>query len=91
MAYEMEDIRTGQEIFYYLLEHHELSEEAQERLFRSYAENERVQNLVKSQGEFTDGGFGMVEDNNSSLLAAVGSVVAFIFAPLGFEIGRAHV
>lgn len=51
MAYEMEDIRTGQEIFYYLLEHHELSEEAQERLFRSYAENERVQNLVKSQGE----------------------------------------
>ncbi len=33
---------------------------------------------------FTDGGFGMVEDNNSSLLAAVGSVVAFIFAPLGF-------
>ena len=41
MAYEMEDIRTGQEIFYYLLEHHEMSEEAQERLFRSYAENER--------------------------------------------------
>ena len=51
MAYEMEDIRTGQEIFYYLLEHHELSEEAQERLFRGYAENERIQNLVKSQGE----------------------------------------
>lgn len=51
MAYEMEDIRTGQEIFYYLLEHHEMSEEAQERLFRSYAENERIQNLVKSQGD----------------------------------------
>ena len=33
---------------------------------------------------FTDGAFGMVEDNNSSLLAAVGSAVAFIFAPLGF-------
>ena len=30
MAYEIEDIRTSQEIFYYLLEHHELSEEAQE-------------------------------------------------------------
>lgn len=51
MAYEMEEIRTGQEIFYYLLEHHEMSEEAQERLFRSYAENERIQNLVKSQGD----------------------------------------
>lgn len=51
MAYEMEEIRTGQEIFYYLLEHHDLSEEAQERLFRGYAENERIQNLVKSQGE----------------------------------------
>ena len=51
MAYEIEDIRTSQEIFYYLLEHHEMSEEAQERLFRGYAENERIQNLVKSQGE----------------------------------------
>ena len=51
MAYEMEDIRIGQEIFYYLLEHHEMSEEAQERLFRCYAENERIQNLVKSQGD----------------------------------------
>lgn len=51
MAYEMEEIRIGQEIFYYLLEHHEMSEEAQERLFRSYAENERIQNLVKSQGD----------------------------------------
>lgn len=51
MAYEMDEIRTGQEIFYYLLEHHELSEEAQDRLYRGYAENERIQNLVKSQGE----------------------------------------
>jgi len=51
MAYEIEDIRAAQEIFYYLLEHHELSEEAQERMFRGYAENERIQNLVKSQGD----------------------------------------
>lgn len=51
MAYEAEEIRTSQEIFYYLLEHHELGDEAQERLFRGYAENERIQNLVKSQGE----------------------------------------
>lgn len=33
---------------------------------------------------FADGAFGMVEDNNSSLLAAVGSALAFVFAPLGF-------
>lgn len=51
MAYEVDEIRTSQEIFYYLLEHHELGDENQERLFRGYAENERIQNLVKSQGE----------------------------------------
>ena len=33
---------------------------------------------------FTDGVFGMVEDNNSSLLAAIGNIVSFIFMPLGF-------
>ncbi len=33
---------------------------------------------------FTDGAFGMVEDNNTSLLASIGQVVAPIFAPLGF-------
>ncbi len=33
---------------------------------------------------FTDGVFGLVEDNNTSLLAAIGSAVAFVFAPLGF-------
>lgn len=51
MAYELETVRTSQEIFYYLLEHHEMSEEEQERLYRAYVENERIQNLVKSQGE----------------------------------------
>ena len=33
---------------------------------------------------FTAGGFGMVEDSEASLLAALGSAVAVIFAPLGF-------
>ena len=33
---------------------------------------------------FVDGVFGMVEDNNASLLASVGNVVAPVFAPLGF-------
>lgn len=33
---------------------------------------------------FVNGQFGMVEDNNTSLLAAIGSVICVIFAPLGF-------
>ena len=40
---------------------------------------------------FVDGAFTMVEDNNNSLLAAVGSVVAPIFAPLGFGSWQASV
>ena len=54
MAYEIEEIRTGQEIFYYLLKHHELGEEDRESLYRAYAENEQIQNLVKSQGELAE-------------------------------------
>ena len=33
---------------------------------------------------FTDSGFGMVEDMNDGLLAAIGGAIAFIFVPLGF-------
>ena len=33
---------------------------------------------------FVDGVFGMVEDNNTSLLASIGSAISFLFAPLGF-------
>ena len=51
MAYEIEEIRASQEIFYYLLEHHEIQEEKENLLYKSYAENEQIQNLVKSQGE----------------------------------------
>ena len=50
MAYEIEEIRISQEIFYYLLEHHEIHEETEHRLYQAYAENEQIQNLVKSQG-----------------------------------------
>ncbi len=32
---------------------------------------------------FTDGSFGMVDDNNNSLLAYIGNGVSWIFAPLG--------
>ena len=51
MAYEEEEIRTSQEIFYYLLEHHELREENEMLLYKAYTEEETVRNLVKSQGE----------------------------------------
>ncbi len=33
---------------------------------------------------FVDGAFGMVEDMDNSILAAIGSVVAYLFIPLGF-------
>ena len=39
----------------------------------------------------TENGFGMVEDNNDSLLAAVGSAGAFSVVPLGFGTWRATV
>ena len=51
MAYELETVRASQEIFYYLLEHHELREEEEAQLYKAYTEQEEVQNLVKSQGE----------------------------------------
>lgn len=51
MAYELGEIRLSQQIFYYLLKHHELKEEAEDKLYRAYTEEEQVQNLVKSQAE----------------------------------------
>ena len=38
-----------------------------------------------------DGGFGMVEDMNNSVLAAIGGVIAYIFIPLGFGNWKAAV
>ena len=54
MAYEFDEVKTSQEIFYYLLEHHELKEEEVPQLYKAYTEFESVQNLVKSQGEIAD-------------------------------------
>ena len=45
MAYEIEDIRLSQEIFYYLLEHHELREDNELRLYKAYTQEETIQNL----------------------------------------------
>jgi ferrous iron transport protein B len=38
-----------------------------------------------------DGAFGMVDDNNTSLLASIGNVIAPVFAPLGFGDWKATV
>lgn len=54
MAYEFDEVKASQEIFYYLLEHHELREEDAPQLYKSYMENDSVQNLVKSQGSIAD-------------------------------------
>ncbi len=51
MAYEMGEVRLSQQIFYYLLEKHELKEKDEQRLYRAYTEEESIQNLVKSQAE----------------------------------------
>ena len=40
--------------------------------------------FLQGFGTTPDGTFGMVEDNNTSLLAAIGSAIAFLFRPLGF-------
>lgn len=54
MAYEIEDVRISQEIFYYLLQNRELREEEERNFYKAYTENEQVQNLVKSQGAAAD-------------------------------------
>ena len=51
MTYDYNDVKLSQEIFYHLLRFHELSEEADNRLFRAYFENESIQELTKSQAE----------------------------------------
>ena len=40
---------------------------------------------------FTDGGFGMVDDLNDSILSAIGGIVAWIFSPLGWGDWKAAV
>ena len=51
MAYEAEEVLSSQEIFYYLLEHHELREEDEPLLYKAYTEEEAIRNLDKSQGD----------------------------------------
>ncbi len=51
MTYDTETIKASQQIFYYLLENHEMREDHEPQLYKAYTESEEVQDLVKSQGE----------------------------------------
>lgn len=53
MAYTMEEIREGNKIFYYLLKHGALKDDVSE-LFKSYSENENINELVKELGEASE-------------------------------------
>lgn len=54
MAYELDTIKLGQRIFYYLLQNRQLKEEDESQLYRTYSENEEVSVLVKEQAEISD-------------------------------------
>lgn len=50
MSFEIDEIQASQNIFAWLLEHHELSQRDNASLYAAYTENEKVQTLVQSQG-----------------------------------------
>lgn len=50
MSYETDEIQASQNIFAWLLEHHELSQRDNPSLYAAYTESEKVQALVQSQG-----------------------------------------
>ena len=52
MSYSINEIQASQEIFYYLLEHHELGSSDAPELYKAYTDSENVQFLVRSQGNF---------------------------------------
>lgn len=54
MSYTIDIVRQSQEIFYYLLKKHEIREDREQALFKMFAENEEIQNLVRSQGSIAE-------------------------------------
>jgi hypothetical protein len=54
VAYEIEDIKSSNRIFYCLLQKGELSEESEKELYNAYCENEKILNLVKNQAEASE-------------------------------------
>lgn len=53
MSYTTEEIKISNKIFYYILKHGELKEEAGE-LYKAYSENENVTELVKELGDASE-------------------------------------
>lgn len=51
MAYEIEEIKMSQKIFYHLIEFRQLSKETDKELYEAYNEREEIKNLVQSQAE----------------------------------------
>lgn len=54
MAYEAEEVRISQEIFYTLISKHEIREEDSKELFDGYTQNPRIMTLVKNQGDIAE-------------------------------------
>ncbi len=54
MAYEAEEVRISQEIFYTLISKHEIREEDNKELFDGYTQNPRIMTLVKHQGDIAE-------------------------------------
>ena len=54
MAYEIEEIKLSQKIFYHLIEKRQLSKESEKELYEAYNEREVIKNLVMSQAEESD-------------------------------------
>lgn len=49
--YTAEQISKASKIFYYLMQHGELTGDRERELYKTYSENEEIMNLVKLQGE----------------------------------------
>ena len=54
MAYEIEEIKLSQKIFYQLIANRQLSKDMDKELFDAYNEREEIKTLVHSQAEAAD-------------------------------------
>ena len=51
MSYEIDEIKSSQKIFYYLLKNSMIKENSESELYKLYSQNEKIMNLVKQQAE----------------------------------------
>ena len=62
MPYTIEEINKSQEIFYYLLQHHELHASKEKDLYKAFTDSDIIQFLVRSQCEIADCNVSRYED-----------------------------